>query len=107
MKVLLDTHIAIWAIADAPRLHIPVDDAALMRVPQRRENLQRETNRVLLRDAAGLVNQLLERLPVHVFHRQIGYVADLARVDQIDDVRVAELSADLALAPGRRPSGAS
>jgi len=81
------------------RLHIPVDDAALMRVPQRRENLQREANRVLLRDAAGLVNQLLERLPIHIFHRQIGYVADLARVDQIDDVRVAELSADLALAP--------
>ena len=36
--------------------YIPVDDAALMRMPQRRENLQREANRVLLRNAAGLVN---------------------------------------------------
>ncbi len=45
------------------RLHIPVDDAALMRVPQRRENLQRKANRVLLRNAAGLVNQLLSVCP--------------------------------------------
>ena len=81
------------------RLYIPVDDAPLMSVPQRRQNLQGEAHRVFLRNAAGLGNQFFERLPVHVFHCQIGYVADLARVDQIHDVRVAQLAANLALAP--------
>ena len=45
-----------------------------------------------------MIDQLLERLTIHVLHSNIRYAAHIARVNHVDDIGMSQLSADFRLA---------
>src|SRR5262245_66668811 len=76
-----------------------MDDAVIVHVPQRRAELNDYVERVAPRHAALLAQNLVETLPVHVFHRVEILVVLKPRFVEADNVGMAELAErfDLAL----------
>ena len=86
---------------DVPGLHIAMDDAGLVR----RGEGTRGLDRVLERQRhwhRRLVDQCIERAPVHELHRDERHLACGVDVVDVDDVRVIEREADCASCTKRR-----
>ena len=75
---------------DVLRLDVAVDDAALVRVLQRLQDLHRKVQRLAPLDLALLLDVLLERDAVHIFHDDVLDAVAEADVVHLDDVRVRE-----------------
>ena len=81
------------------RLHVAVHDPALVREGERRGDLAAELDHLVDRQRPGLVDQLLEIVPVDVLEDDELPARLLAAVDHRDDVRVRELRDRTCLTP--------
>ena len=81
------------------RLDVAVDDAVAVREAERGEDLARVVDRDRDRAEAARDDQLLERPPLEVLHRDVVGALGLAAVVDRDDVRVREPGCVLRLAP--------
>ena len=83
------------------RLDVAVDDVVAVRLGERAEDLAGELDRRQRRRRALADEQLLQRRPVEVLHRDVVGALRLAAVVDADDVRMAEARgvARLALEP--------
>ena len=80
------------------RLDVAVDDPVPVREAERREDLPRVLDRDVDRRRAARDDQLLERPPVEVLHRDVVRALGLAAVVDRDDVRMRERGRVLRLA---------
>src|SRR2546428_520100 len=80
------------------RLDVAVDDAVAVREPNRSEDLARVVDREVDRRGAARDDQLLQRAPVEVLHRDVVGALRLAAVVDRNDVRVREAGRVLRLA---------
>ena len=94
-----DLDAAVVADEHVVRLDVAVDDAVLVGVAQAGEHLHRDRDRALGRERALLLDDLLERAPLEVLHRDVRAAVGLAAVVDGDDVRVVEARGGLRLAP--------
>ena len=72
------------------RLDVAVDDPVAVREAERREDLARVVDRDRHRQRAARDDQLLQRPPLDVLHRDVVGALGLAAVVDRDDVRVRE-----------------
>src|SRR5438093_1588433 len=70
---------------DVPRLHVPVDQPALVRVGQRVEDREDDGHRLGRREPASLVEDVPERWPGEVLHDDVSGAVLQARVVHADD----------------------
>ena len=80
------------------RLDVAVDDAVPVREAQRREDLPRVVDCEVDRRRSARDDQLLERAPIEVLHRDVVGALRLAAVVDRDDVRMREAGGVLRLA---------
>ena len=78
------------------RLDIAVHDVVPVRVIERRQDAQRHGDRLPRRDAAHAANQILERLPAHEFHHDVGYPIE-PHIEHVHNVLVRHLRRRLGL----------
>ncbi len=74
---------------DVRGLQVAVDDPVLVRVMDAATELLEDLHAEL--EVELLLEELVERLPVHVLHREEGEALVLARVEEADDARVVQL----------------
>ena len=84
---------------DVVRLDVAVDDPVAVRERERAEDLPRVVDRDRDRRRAVADEQLLERPPVEVLHRDVVSALGPAAVEDRDDVRVVQPGRALRLAP--------
>ena len=78
------------ALSHVVRLEVAVDHSAPVREPGGLQDLLGEVDRARLRQRRVLADQLLERPPVEVLHRDVVGPVVLAAVEDADDVRVLQ-----------------
>ena len=83
---------------DVLRLDVAMDDVARVRVVERRRDLPRDGDGVVDREIALAVEPVAERLALEEGHDVEQLAVGVARVEQRDDVRMAEPRGDLDLA---------
>jgi len=74
---------------DVLRLEVAMDDPHLMGAPERARDLGAQVSDPRPGEGAALEGRE-ERLPLHVFHHQVGHRFELAVVRDLDDVRVVD-----------------
>ena len=87
---------AILVHQDVLRLDIAVHDVVPVRVIDRRQDAQHHGNRLAGRNAAHAADQILERLPAHEFHHDVGHPVE-PHVEHVHDVLVRHLGRRLGL----------
>ena len=83
---------------DVLRLDVAMDDVARVRVVERRRDLSRDGDGVVDREVALAVEPVAQRLALEEGHDVEQLAVGVARVEQRDDVRMAEPRGDLDLA---------
>ena len=83
-------HVPVRADDHVVRLDVAVDDLVPVRFGERAQDLPRELDRRQRRSGPLADEQLLERRPVEVLHRDVVGAVDLAAVVDPDDVRMVQ-----------------
>ncbi len=97
-----DTAVLARLDEDVPRLHVAVDDAALVRVLQGAAGLDEDPGGPLPVERSFALDRLGERHAVHVLEDDVGRIVRDRDLERLHDRRVIESCLDHALEPQRR-----
>ena len=89
---------AVVADEDVRRLEIAMDDAVIVDMLEGRADLEGDVDRVAPREAAAMLDQVVEPAPLDELHRVPVLSVFVAGVVELDDVRMRELGERLDLA---------